>query len=85
MDKSIPSSVVYEDEKILAFRDITPRAPTHILVIPKKKGNLDMLQHAKPEDAEILGYMLLKVGEIARQQKLDNGYRVVINNGRDAG
>lgn len=80
----IPSTVVYEDEKVLAFKDISPKAPVHILLIPKIKDGLLNLATAEDRHKEILGYLLLKTSEIAKKQNLSNGWRVVINNGPDA-
>ena len=81
--REIPADIVYEDDLCLAFRDITPQAPTHILVIPKKP--IPKLAEAVEEDKALLGHMLLKVSEIAKQESLDNGYRVVINTGEEGG
>ena len=81
--KEIPADIVYEDDLCLAFRDITPQAPTHILVIPKKP--IPKLADAQAEDKTLLGHMLLAVSDIARQEKLENGYRVVINTGEEGG
>lgn len=81
--REIPVDIVYEDEQCLAFRDITPQAPTHILVIPKKP--IPKLSEAKEEDKALLGHLLFAVSNIAREQNLDNGYRVVINTGEEGG
>ena len=81
--KEISADIVYEDDLCLAFRDITPQAPTHVLVIPKKP--IPKLSDAQTDDKELLGHMLLTVAEIAREQKLENGYRVVINTGEEGG
>ena len=81
--REIPADIVYEDDLCLAFRDITPQAPTHILVIPKQP--LPKLADAQPEDKALLGHMLFAVAEIARSEKLENGYRVVINTGEEGG
>lgn len=78
----IPTNVVYEDEKIMCFHDAEPQAPVHVLVIPKK--HIASLDDASPEDQELLGYILIKIREIAEELGLENGYRVVINNGEDA-
>ncbi|MGB7085970.1 MAG: histidine triad nucleotide-binding protein [Phormidesmis sp.] len=80
--REIPADIVYEDDLCLAFRDITPQAPTHILVIPKKP--IPKLADAQTEDKALLGHLLFAVSAIARQEKLD-GYRVVINTGEEAG
>ncbi len=82
--REIPADIVYEDESVLAFRDIHPKAPTHVLIVPKKA--LARLSEAKAEDEKLLGHLLLKAGEVARQLGLNQGgYRVVINNGKDGG
>ena len=78
----IPSTKVYEDDKTYAFRDINPMAPVHVLVIPKK--HITSLDATTDEDRELLGYLLCKIKDIARDLGLENGYRVVINNGEDA-
>lgn len=82
--KEIPANIVYEDDLCLAFTDITPQAPTHILVIPKKP--IPKLSDATSEDKELLGHLLLTVKQVADQAGLaENGYRVVINTGDDGG
>ena len=81
--KEIPADIVHEDDLCLAFRDITPQAPIHILVIPKKP--IPKLSAAAPEDKELLGHMLLTVKSIAEKEGLSNGYRVVINTDQDGG
>lgn len=82
--KEIPANIVHEDDLCLAFTDITPQAPTHILVIPKKP--IPSLAEAESDDKELLGHMLLTVKQIAQQQGLaEDGYRVVINSGNNGG
>jgi len=84
INRDIPADIVYEDDLCLAFRDINPVAPVHILVIPKKV--ITKLAEAKGEDHALLGHLLIKATEIARTEGLDEGgYRVVINNGEEAG
>lgn len=79
----IPSTKVYEDDKILAFRDIAPQAPTHILVIPKQHiGGVDELNG---NNAAVVSHIFAKIAEIAKQEGLENGYRVVSNVGEDGG
>ena len=78
----IPSSKVYEDEKVYAFRDINPQTPTHILVIPKKHvASMDAIDQASDED---LAACLRALRTVARQEHLENGYRVISNCGPDA-
>ncbi|XP_052158546.1 14 kDa zinc-binding protein-like [Oryza glaberrima] len=79
--KEIPSNVVYEDEKVLAFRDINPQAPVHVLVIPKIRDGLTGLDKAEPWHVEILGYLLYAAKIVAEKEGIAEGYRVVINNG----
>ncbi|MEL6402423.1 MAG: histidine triad nucleotide-binding protein [Cyanobacteria bacterium J06607_6] len=82
--REIPADIVYEDDLCLAFRDITPQAPTHVLVIPKKP--IPKLADAAAEDKELLGHMLLAVKSLAEQLGIaEEGYRVVINTGTDGG
>jgi histidine triad (HIT) family protein len=82
--REIPAQIVYEDELVLAFRDIQPQAPTHVLIVPKKP--VPRLAEAAPEDHKLLGHLLLKAAAIAAQLGLDRtGYRLVINNGPDGG
>ncbi|MCL2121659.1 MAG: histidine triad nucleotide-binding protein [Clostridiales bacterium] len=79
----IPSDIVYEDEEILAFRDIHPAAPVHVLFIPKK--HFANLGEAAPEDQALLGRMLLVIGQEAVKLGLTEGYRIVSNFGVSAG
>ena len=82
-DKEIPARIVYEDEWVVAFYDIHPAAPTHILVVPRRP--LPNLEKAAAGDQALLGHLLLKAAEIAGLAGLTNGYRLVFNTGRDAG
>lgn len=79
----IPSTKVYEDEKILAFRDIAPMAPTHILVIPK--AHIGSVNEVNAENADIVAHIFTVIPKIAAAEGLTNGYRVVSNCGPDAG
>jgi histidine triad (HIT) family protein len=82
--REIPASVVYEDDRVLAFRDIDPKAPTHILIVPKKP--IARMGEATAQDQELLGHLLLKAAEVASNAGLkETGYRLVINHGRDGG
>lgn len=81
--REIPADIVYEDDLCLAFRDITPQAPVHILVIPKKP--IPQIELAESEDHALLGHLLLIVKRVAAEVGLTKGYRVVINNGADGG
>ena len=83
-DKEIPAEVVYEDDQVVAFRDIAPAAPTHVLVIPRKA--IPRVNEAQAEDQSLLGHLLLKAAEVARSLGLsERGFRLVINNGKDGG
>jgi len=81
--KEIKSAVVYEDQDVFAFKDINPQAPVHILVIPKKhiKATADLTE----ADKEIVGKIHLVCRDLAKQNKIENGYRIVANSGPDAG
>ncbi|KAL9232702.1 hypothetical protein vseg_007781 [Gypsophila vaccaria] len=81
ISKEIPATVVYEDEKVLAFRDINPQAPTHILIIPKVKDGLTGLSKADERHFEILGRLLYTAKLVAKQEGLEDGFRIVINDG----
>lgn len=81
--REIPADIVYEDDLALAFRDINPQAPVHILVIPKQP--IAKLSDAESKDHALMGHLLLTVKRVAEQVGLSNGYRVVINNGEAAG
>ncbi|OAY43380.1 14 kDa zinc-binding protein [Manihot esculenta] len=81
INKEIPSNVVYEDDKVLAFRDISPQAPTHILIIPKVKDGLTGLSKAEERHRDILGHLLYTAKLIAKQEGLEDGFRIVINDG----
>uniref|UniRef100_A0A3Q4I7S3 Histidine triad nucleotide binding protein 2 n=1 Tax=Neolamprologus brichardi TaxID=32507 RepID=A0A3Q4I7S3_NEOBR len=80
IDKSIPADIIYEDEKCLAFRDISPQAPVHFLVIPRIP--IPRISEAKDDDAELLGHLLVVAKNVAKQESLTEGYRVVINDGK---
>ena len=79
----IPSTKVYEDEKILAFRDIAPQAPTHILVIPK--AHISGCDGVTAENSDVVAHIFTVIPQIAKAEGLENGYRVVSNCGDDAG
>lgn len=84
IDREIPADIVYEDDLALAFRDVNPQAPVHVLVIPKEP--LTNVASASDEDRALLGHLLLVVRDVARQEGLaEGGYRVVANNGAHGG
>ncbi len=82
-EKKIPSKIVYEDGELFAFEDISPQAPTHILICPRK--HVESLNDAVAEDQGILGKLQLVAAQLARERKLLEGYRTVLNSGRGAG
>ena len=83
INREIPADIVYEDDLCLAFNDINPQAPMHILIVPKKP--LARLAHANAEDQTLLGHLLIKAVEVARSQGYGDDFRLVINNGIGAG
>ena len=84
INKEIPSDIVYEDDELLAFNDIAPQAPVHILIIPKKE--ISTLNNLKTEDAIIVGKMILLAKDLAKKYKIDQtGYRTVFNCNEDGG
>ena len=81
IDRKIPSTVVSEDDSYVAVRDVNPQAPTHILILPKNH----IANISQADNAELLGSLFLKVGQIARAEKLDRGFRTVVNTGEQGG
>lgn len=83
VEGTIPSTAIYQDDLAYAFADITPKAPTHILIVPKE--HIPSLHHAAEHHRALLGHLLWVAAEIARQKGLGKGYRVTINTGEDGG
>ena len=83
LDKEIPADILFEDEHCLAFRDISPQAPVHFLVIPKRP--IISLAETDDSDQELLGHLLLVIRELAKEEGLTNGFRVIANAGPDGG
>jgi histidine triad (HIT) family protein len=83
ISRQIPATIVYEDDQCLAFRDINPQAPTHVLLIPKKE--IPKLSDAGDEDRALLGHLMLTANRIARELGAGDAYRLVVNNGAEAG
>jgi histidine triad (HIT) family protein len=81
--REVPADIVYEDDLVMAFKDIAPQAPVHILVVPKK--SIPEIAAVESEDRDLLGHLLLTAKQIAEQEGLEGGYRLVINNGPEAG
>jgi histidine triad (HIT) family protein len=83
-DREAPARIVYEDESVVAFHDIAPQAPVHVLIVPRKP--LPRIAEARAEDQALIGHLLLKAAELAAKLGLsEKGYRLVINNGHDGG
>jgi histidine triad (HIT) family protein len=83
IDREVPANIVYEDDLCLAFTDITPRAPTHILVIPKKE--IPAVSDISDADKPLIGHLYTVIRDLAKKLGLNDGYRVVVNCGPDAG
>ncbi|MFO0870381.1 MAG: histidine triad nucleotide-binding protein [Pirellulales bacterium] len=83
IDREIPARIEYEDEWCLAFRDIHPQAPVHLLVIPKKE--IPSVDALTKDDQALVGHLFLVMQQLAQREGLTNGYRIVVNNGADAG
>ena len=81
--RQIPANVIWEDDEAIAFHDVNPQAPVHVLIVPKRV--IPRLSDATDSDGALLGKLLLAARDIAKKLKLSGGYRVVINNGPDAG
>jgi histidine triad (HIT) family protein len=82
-DKEIPAKLIHEDAICVAFHDISPQAPTHVLIVPRKP--IPRVAEATVEDQATLGHLLLVAGQLSRQLGLAKGFRIVINNGSDGG
>ena len=82
-DREIPADLVFEDEQCIAFRDISPQAPTHILIVPRKP--IPTLNDLTPEDEQVVGHLFLVAQKIAKEEGLTDGYRTVFNCGEAAG
>ena len=83
IDGEIPARIAYQDEQCLAFHDIAPQAPTHVIVIPKRE--IPSLKEITDEDAPLMGHLVAVIANLARQLQLDQGYRVIVNCGPYAG
>ena len=83
INREIPSEILYEDERCIAIRDVNPQAPVHALVIPKKL--IPRIADAEEGDSETIGHLLLIAKQVARTEELEQGFRIVINNGSDGG
>jgi histidine triad (HIT) family protein len=82
VDREIPATIEYEDDRCIVIHDIQPQAPVHLLIIPKKP--IPRLSEAQAPDEALLGHLLVVAGEMARKLKLERGFRLVVNSGPDA-
>jgi histidine triad (HIT) family protein len=82
IDREIPAEIVYEDELSMAFKDINPVAPNHILIIPKK--HIPKISDAELGDKDLLGHLMYVAGEVARELGVEDAFRLVVNNGAEA-
>jgi len=83
IDRELPSNIVYEDDKCIAIEDISPKAPIHILIIPKK--HIQKLSEAKLSDQDLLGHLMMVVNKVAKLMDVEDAFNIVINNGEKAG
>jgi len=83
INREIPAEIVYEDDQCVAFKDVNPQAPVHILLVPRTP--LATLSEAGDSDGEMLGHLLLAANKVARAEGVDDAFRLVINNGAGAG
>lgn len=83
IDGEIPADIVHRDDLCVAFRDINPQAPTHLLIVPKKQ--IDRIENLAEADEQLIGHLVFVASQLAKQEGLFGGYRLVFNNGEDAG
>lgn len=83
IQKAIPSETLYEDDRMVVFKDMFPKAPVHLLIVPKR--HVDSLNELTEKDSELIAHLMLKLPEIAQSQGLTKGYRTIVNTGRGGG
>ncbi len=83
IEREIPARIVYEDDRALAFHDVNPQAPVHVLIVPKRA--IDRIENMTADDEALVGHMVLVATKVARELDLRDGYRLVMNNGEHAG
>ena len=83
IDREVPSKILFEDDKCIVIEDIAPKAPTHLLVIPKKP--IKKLSEVKPDDKKLLGHLMIVISEITKQLNIEDAFNIIINNGEEAG
>ena len=81
--KEIPATIIHEDDLCMAFRDVNPVAKVHFLVIPKNRMGLSQLSKANESHKDLLGHLMVTAAKVAAQEGLENGYRIVINDGKE--
>ena len=83
IDREVPSKILFEDDKCIVIEDIAPKAPTHLLVIPKKP--IKKLSEVKPDDKNLLGHLMIVISEITKELNIEDAFNIIINNGEEAG
>lgn len=83
IDREVPSKIIFEDDKCIVIEDIAPKAPTHLLVIPKKP--IKKLSEVKPDDKNLLGHLMIVISEITKELNIEDAFNIIINNGEEAG
>ena len=83
IDREVPSKILFEDDKCIVIEDIAPKAPTHLLVIPKKP--IKKLSEVKPDDKNLLGHLMIVISKITKELNIEDAFNIIINNGEEAG
>ena len=83
IDREVPSKILFEDDKCIVIEDIAPKAPVHLLVIPKKP--IKKLSEVKPDDKNLLGHLMIVISEITKELNIEDAFNIIINNGEEAG
>jgi histidine triad (HIT) family protein len=83
IDHEIPAKIIHEDDRCVAFHDVNPQAPTHVLIVPRKP--IDKVENMSEPDGALVGHMVYVATQLAKKLNLESGYRLVINNGADGG
>jgi histidine triad (HIT) family protein len=83
IDREVPSKIFFEDDKCIVIEDIAPKAPTHLLVIPKKP--IKKLSEVKPDDKNLLGHLMIVISKITKELNIEDAFNIIINNGEEAG
>ena len=83
IDREVPSKILFDDDKCIVIEDIAPKAPTHLLVIPKKP--IKKLSEVKPDDKNLLGHLMIVISKITKELNIEDAFNIIINNGEEAG